>query len=496
VTPVFDAVLDREALKEYGVSRETLAEVLARVVAAAPEAVPRVNIADGAMLVPNAKLPQGSVSRASGLLLRLGILEEEAAAPERAERPGRPIVPLRLGRAWALAGVKIRHREGYPVQALGVLTGLDGSMLTDPVAETLTDSRDHVGLVKSIAYVVQQLHQTTPRRLLGLGVELGGHVHRGRVLFSPNNTWDDFPLGELLSEKLNRLPTIVENDVNARAIREVWKRDRQAKSLRFPQMHLAVVAVYNDGVGGALVINRKVYRGSRGCAGEVGHMTVDYSRPYDDPKQQRRSKKRPGFNDPCRCEHFFYADALADGGAFGHVDALATPSRIEGELGIPFARAARQRATLPNGQLTRAGAAFRTAGEALGRALAAVFNLTDPASFLLLLPNTLAHAAEGTAAAEYRKSVDKTLGRLAFSCAADDARNGGRTVLVEGMDPDDAVSGARAAAACVLDSFIAYARGEDTESLAEGTEPARLPHLTSLGRPISPSPLRRHQLKM
>jgi hypothetical protein len=50
-----------------------------------------------------------------------------------------------------------------------------------------------------------------------------------------------------------------------------------------------------------------------------------------------------------------------------------------------------------------------------------------------------------------------------------DARAGRAALLVESTDHDP-FTGARAAATCVLDSFLAHARGEDTESLADTSQ--------------------------
>ncbi len=294
---------------------------------------------------------------------------------------------------------------------------------------------------------------------------------------SANSRWPVFPLGEMVSKELSGLPTVVENDVNARAVWEIWNKDPDSHKLRFPQPHFGVVAVFGEGVGGALVIDRKIYRGGRGMAGEIGHLTVDYSRPH------RERSSRPGnadsasrgFDDPCPCADAATTPAPFDGRGYGHVDALATPARIAGELGIGFAQfppAAREPSTDPGGNRTRASLVFAAAGEALGRGIAAMLNITNPASLLLLLPPELARPAEGTAAAEYTKAVEKALDQGCFSSAAADARAGRAALLVESVDPYDAFDGAPAAAACVLDSFIAHARGEDTESLAEAS-PAR-----------------------
>jgi predicted NBD/HSP70 family sugar kinase len=472
MTSGFDGLLDPGRLKEFGVGRGTVADVLARIVMAAPDGVPQVDIASGIALPGLAELPQGSVSRASGLLLSLGLLTKEE---RRVERPGRPIIPLRLGAEWILAGVKVRHHGGRPAEVAAVLAPLDGTHEKEDrkVSVKLGGKTDHETLVRTIAQVVHELTRHEHRKLLGVGVELGGHIYQGNVIVVPSPAEDAFPLAEQVSEALSGQPTVVENDVNARAVLEIWKKDRQSNKLRFPQQHFAVVAVFDEGVGASLVIDRRVYRGGHGMAGAIGHLTVDYRRP------RRRASSRPDsseselmtFNDPCLCAREFPGP---DGAGYGHVDALATPTRIAGELGIRlslFAAAAQERCTVKGNSRGRTGDAFWTAGEALGRGIAALLNITNPANVLVLLPPVLADPAEGTAGALYKRAIEATLDKDCFSTAAEDARAGRATLLVEALDPDDAFQGARAAAACVLDSFIAHARGEDTESLAAAGEP-------------------------
>ncbi len=244
----FDALLDPGRLKKFGVGRATVADVLARIVMAAPDGVPQVDIATGTTLPGLAELPQGSVSRASGLLLSLGLLTREH---RRVERPGRPIIPLRLGPEWALVGVKIRHRGGRPTEVAGVLAPLDGTRRDEDkqVSVDVSGSEDHEALVETIADVVKKLMKGDNRNVLGVGVELGGHVHQGSVIVVPCSADDSFPLGEKLSSALSGRPTVVENDVNARAVLEIWRKDPDSHKLRFPQRHFAVVAVLDEGVG-------------------------------------------------------------------------------------------------------------------------------------------------------------------------------------------------------------------------------------------------------
>jgi predicted NBD/HSP70 family sugar kinase len=247
--------------------------------------------------------------------------------------------------------------------------------------------------------------KNTRRQVFGIGVELGAHVHQGRLVI-PGFAGGSFPLGEKLSKalsgRLSGKPVVVENDVNACAAMQIWRKDGESMKLRFPQPHFAVVAVFEETVSGAIVIDRKVYRGSHGMAGEIGHLTVDYARPRR-PSSSGRSSAGPdakGFDDPCLCVPGAGIGAGAEGGRYGHVNALATPVRIAGELGIESSQvqqAARAPGTDQDGHVTREGAVFRTAGEALGRGIAAMLNIANPGNLLLLLPPELAQPAEGTA---------------------------------------------------------------------------------------------------
>jgi predicted NBD/HSP70 family sugar kinase len=462
----FDKVLDPGKLRKFGVGAGTVAEVFARIVMAAPDALPQVDIAQGVTMPGLAELPQGSVSRASNLLLHLKLLSQK---PRLVERPGRPIIPLELGPGWGLIGIRVDSCAGRPTQIAGVLAPLDGTGIDERLSVGMTGTEDHEALVSKIVDLVRDLAKNTKREILGIGVELGAHVHRGRVIL-PGLTGGSFPLRDRLSAaltgRLSGKPIVVENDMKAQAALQIWAKDRDSKQLRFPQPHFAVVAVSGETVGGALVIDRKVYRGSHGMAGEIGHLTVDHTRPLRVAARQPRGtiSGARSFDDPCLC-----ADAAGlPGRGYGHVDALATPARIAGELGIDVTQlqaAAQEPGTDQDGRTTRTGDVFRVAGDALGRGISAMLNIANPGNLLLLLPPELAKPANGSAAAQYTQAIENALDKECFSTAAADARAGRPTLQIEAMHPDDILE-ARSARVSVLDSFIAHARGDGTESLA------------------------------
>lgn len=78
---------------------------------------------------------------------------------------------------------------------------------------------------------------------------------------------DGLPMGPLLAERL-ATPVVVENDVNAMAYGEFLYGAGQP-------CHNLVCLTLGTGVGGGLVLDGRLYRGSGFTAGEVGHVCVD-----------------------------------------------------------------------------------------------------------------------------------------------------------------------------------------------------------------------------
>ena len=108
------------------------------------------------------------------------------------------------------------------------------------------------------------------RDLAGIGIGVPGVVdgRQGMVISAPNVAFmQDYPLGAKL-KKLLGIPVVLENDVNAGLYGEY--RFGAAKG------HRHVVGIFiGTGIGGALILNGELYRGTSGAAGELGHMFVD-----------------------------------------------------------------------------------------------------------------------------------------------------------------------------------------------------------------------------
>lgn len=94
----------------------------------------------------------------------------------------------------------------------------------------------------------------------------------GRVILAPNipgfrNLHLTGPVAAALG-----IPAFIENDASAAALGEF--RFGAGRGTR----HL-LHATLGTGIGGGLIINRRLYRGANGLAGEIGHIVIDPSGP-------------------------------------------------------------------------------------------------------------------------------------------------------------------------------------------------------------------------
>lgn len=108
------------------------------------------------------------------------------------------------------------------------------------------------------------------RTVAGIGVGFGGPVEwqTGRVCRSHQIAgWDEFPLGEWLSERAGGVPIGVENDANVAALGEV------SGSLT-AGLETVFYCNFGSGVGGGLVVGGVIYHGAPPGEMEFGHVRL------------------------------------------------------------------------------------------------------------------------------------------------------------------------------------------------------------------------------
>ncbi|OKH23739.1 glucokinase [Hydrococcus rivularis NIES-593] len=127
-------------------------------------------------------------------------------------------------------------------------------------------------VVEAILAALEQLNRE--KKCIALGVGMPGPADaEGRIAKIAINLpgWCDVPLADWL-EKETGLPTIIANDANCAGLGEAWL----GAGRRFRNM---ILLTLGTGVGGAVILDRKLFIGHRGAAGELGLITLNPDGP-------------------------------------------------------------------------------------------------------------------------------------------------------------------------------------------------------------------------
>jgi len=111
--------------------------------------------------------------------------------------------------------------------------------------------------------------------LIGIGIGVPGIIdmETGMVHESPNlPDWADYPVRAEIERRLGTR-VILENDANSAALGENWLgAAREVEDM--------AMLTLGTGVGGGLVLGRRIWHGMTGMAGEFGHTTVEPEGAY------------------------------------------------------------------------------------------------------------------------------------------------------------------------------------------------------------------------
>lgn len=119
----------------------------------------------------------------------------------------------------------------------------------------------------------EEFKKTNSTRMIGMGVGIHGIVDSedGISVYAPNLNWHNVNIKKLIEEKIN-IPVMVDNDVRLMTLAEMWfGNSKNADDFVFLYV--------GKGVGGAVVIDKKLIRGANDAAGEIGHSVIDPDGP-------------------------------------------------------------------------------------------------------------------------------------------------------------------------------------------------------------------------
>lgn len=133
--------------------------------------------------------------------------------------------------------------------------------------ERPTNALDPLAIIDTVVEMVSELDGDHVASAVGVAAAAFLNRTRDRVYFAPNIAWADFPLQDVLEQRLGRLVTL-ENDANAAGWAEFqFGAAKHARSM--------VMLTMGTGVGGAVVEGGRLLVGGFGAAGELGHIIIE-----------------------------------------------------------------------------------------------------------------------------------------------------------------------------------------------------------------------------
>ena len=172
------------------------------------------------------------------------------------------------------------------------LVDRDGQLVHRSDTPTIAQQGRDLTLDRFLAAIEGVALRARPGSLVGIGVAVASPTDpETGAMYNPPNLpgWDMVSLKPMLEQRLS-LPTSVANDATLAALAE--HRYGAGKGTR-NMIYLTV----STGIGGGIIIEGKLYAGSGGFAGELGHITIDRNGPV------------------CNCGNVGCLEALASGAA-------------------------------------------------------------------------------------------------------------------------------------------------------------------------------------
>jgi glucokinase len=151
-----------------------------------------------------------------------------------------------------------------------------GLVEKDSIPTEADQGPEHV--IQRIASLTQQLIQQAPNSsVVGIGIGAPGAIdwERSTVSQPPNLPgWGTQNLRTQLQSVFGSdMPVVLGNDANVAGLGSAhYSTGRPYDSF--------IMITLGTGVGGAVIYQNRIFRGSTGGAGEIGHMTVDYEGPF------------------------------------------------------------------------------------------------------------------------------------------------------------------------------------------------------------------------
>lgn len=158
---------------------------------------------------------------------------------------------------------------GVDIGGTGIKAGLVDEKCNILAKDSCPTPRDsYESILEAIIELAERVtelggHKMSDVKSIGIGCPGAVDDKRGIVVYANNIQFPNMKLGPDLSERMG-IPVYLGNDANCAALGEFYALDDKGISD-------FVAVTLGTGVGGGIVINKKLYTGFNGAAGELGH---------------------------------------------------------------------------------------------------------------------------------------------------------------------------------------------------------------------------------
>ncbi|MGX7151093.1 ROK family glucokinase [Enterococcus ureasiticus] len=139
------------------------------------------------------------------------------------------------------------------------------------IETNILDEGRHIvpDIIESINHRIS-LYEMKHEDFIGIGMGTPGSVDikKGTVVGAYNLNWTKKQNVKAQIEEATGIPFVLDNDANVAALGERWKGAGENN----PDV---VFITLGTGVGGGIIADGNLLHGINGCAGEIGHVTVD-----------------------------------------------------------------------------------------------------------------------------------------------------------------------------------------------------------------------------
>ncbi|PZL75555.1 glucokinase [Enterococcus plantarum] len=139
------------------------------------------------------------------------------------------------------------------------------------IETNILDEGRHIvpDIIESINHRIS-LYEMKQEDFIGIGMGTPGSVDikKGTVIGAYNLNWTKKQNVKAQIEEATGIPFVLDNDANVAALGERWKGAGENN----PDV---VFITLGTGVGGGIIAEGNLLHGVNGCAGEIGHVTVD-----------------------------------------------------------------------------------------------------------------------------------------------------------------------------------------------------------------------------